>query len=1209
MAREKIPFVVNGVDALTKRLRAASGATVTLTLRSDDSPVAIYGTSVGGSPLSPCLVDDYGRIPGYAERPTGGTTKQVWVNVTGGVGVGIIDHRIEWDIPPDGVQVLAEKGQPDGYPPLDGAGKVPSTYLPASAMEWKGTWDASTNSPTLVDGTGNAGDTYRVSVAADRDLGGGTQAFKVGDLVIYNGSDWERNPDELGATLSEYERENDESVALLRMDGDDLDEAVRGIGGELWRPPIYSESFEQGVGNFNQFNIGDTTGNIHTNDTGWAGDGLRSLHVKAIGAAPGATQFTYQDPKIDLVPGKLYTLRTKMNVISKPTVGQTIWLNFYDDADVFGAQVVGWVVAGTGVQESEGADGEIVMCFTVASWVARLSLGIGNFASIGNGETCEFRIDSIEIREGAPQGFDFSPRAAVLREAYADKPDGLLADLPTFDSGQERFVENYFGAGVRNDLTAPRIIDGAVSDLVVAEDYAEIGYKWFEWGVLQHDVTKIGMRFRPSDFTTDNGGLVLLSLDDETPFSGYPAVDNAGIHFGVYTLGWSFTVVEDGLPSNLATPVGGYWIDENGDPMQLTPDQIYETAVIRDGDVAVILLPAKDASGSRIIVAQDPRIAQFSGRVAMFEGILKDPGLGAKMNAVEVWADDKPISVKSNAFFGDLDVALSGVEQIANKDTDTAMAANSDTRYPSQKAVKTYIDGRFGAVDAIELKGTTDASGNPNYPAADAGHLYRVSVAGRIGGGAGPKVQVGDTLLCLTDGSAAGTHAAVGANWNISQANIDGAVIGPAASTDNDVVTMDGASGVLVKDSGKAHSTDGTFGSNSDAKIPTEKAVKTYADTKQAALGYTAENAANKDTDGTLAANSDTKYPSQKAVKTYADQLIAAADAMVFKGVQDCSGNPNYPAANRGDTYRVSVAGRIGGVAGVVVEVGDVFLCLTDGTASGNQATVGANWSIAQTNIDGAVVGPVSAVSANLPTFNGVTGKIIQDSGVAISTDGAFASNSDAKTPTEKATVTYVATQAGLLIPKSLGTTKGDQIGFTGSGTPVRHAIGANDTFQIADSAQADGWKWAGLPTSVVDAIMPWNVVHPAIAVPDSNTNFGAPAQLYTQFWAGYRVSSGAVNDKIGWNFLLAAGTWEVTVFGRKSSGSGIWTVFVDTVSTTKTGDMYAASDADGSAITAATFVVAASGKHLVELRMDTKNVASAGYYLLLNGISLRRTA
>lgn len=97
------------------------------------------------------------------------------------------------------------------------------------------------------------------------------------------------------------------------------------------------------------------------------------------------------------------------------------------------------------------------------------------------------------------------------------------------------------------------------------------------------------------------------------------------------------------------------------------------------------------------------------------------------------------------------------------------------------------------------------------------------------------------------------------------------------------------------------------------------------------------EALANKDTDGTLTANSDTKYPSQKAVKTYADQLIAAADAMIFKGVVDCSANPNYPAADRGFTYRVSVAGKIGGASGPNVEAGDLLLCLTDGTASGTQ--------------------------------------------------------------------------------------------------------------------------------------------------------------------------------------------------------------------------------------------------------------------------------
>lgn len=162
------------------------------------------------------------------------------------------------------------------------------------------------------------------------------------------------------------------------------------------------------------------------------------------------------------------------------------------------------------------------------------------------------------------------------------------------------------------------------------------------------------------------------------------------------------------------------------------------------------------------------------------------------------------------------------------------------------------------------------------------------------------------------------------------------------------------------------------------------------------------------DTDVALAANSDTKIATQKAVKAYADGLLDANNAYQYKGGIDCSANPNYPAASAGHTYKVTVAGKIGGAGGVNVEAGDSITCLVDGSAAGNQATVGANWLITQTNIDGAVVGPAVSVSGNLVTFSGTTGKVVQDSAVAISIDGTLASNSDAKIPTEKAVRTYL---------------------------------------------------------------------------------------------------------------------------------------------------------------------------------------------------------
>ena len=55
-----------------------------------------------------------------------------------------------------------------------------------------------------------------------------------------------------------------------------------------------------------------------------------------------------------------------------------------------------------------------------------------------------------------------------------------------------------------------------------------------------------------------------------------------------------------------------------------------------------------------------------------------------------------------------------------------------------------------------------------------------------------------------------------------------GGVGGPGSSTDGSIATFDGTSGNAIEDSGKAFSIDGTFTANSDAKVPTEKAVKTY---------------------------------------------------------------------------------------------------------------------------------------------------------------------------------------------------------------------------------------------------------------------------------------------------------------------------------------------------------------------------------------------
>jgi hypothetical protein len=103
--------------------------------------------------------------------------------------------------------------------------------------------------------------------------------------------------------------------------------------------------------------------------------------------------------------------------------------------------------------------------------------------------------------------------------------------------------------------------------------------------------------------------------------------------------------------------------------------------------------------------------------------------------------------------------------------------APSSSLHPT---TKTYVD----TADALSLKGpsTLDCSTNPNYPASTAFDTIRVTVAGLIGGGSGPAVEVGDLVICHTT-SSAGNHATVGTNFIIVNTNVLAATTSVAGRT------------------------------------------------------------------------------------------------------------------------------------------------------------------------------------------------------------------------------------------------------------------------------------------------------------------------------------------------------------------------------------------------------------------------------------------
>lgn len=136
--------------------------------------------------------------------------------------------------------------------------------------------------------------------------------------------------------------------------------------------------------------------------------------------------------------------------------------------------------------------------------------------------------------------------------------------------------------------------------------------------------------------------------------------------------------------------------------------------------------------------------------------------------------DESKLDTSVNASLDLADTAvqpadLAPYELLANKSTSTSLGT-SDTLYPTQNAVKTYVDN--SVVGLLDDRGNYDASGNV-FPSSGGsgtagailkGDLWVINVAGTLGGSS---VEIWDQIRALVD-----TPWQTASNWAISQANI-----------------------------------------------------------------------------------------------------------------------------------------------------------------------------------------------------------------------------------------------------------------------------------------------------------------------------------------------------------------------------------------------------------------------------------------------------
>lgn len=279
---------------------------------------------------------------------------------------------------------------------------------------------------------------------------------------------------------------------------------------------------------------------------------------------------------------------------------------------------------------------------------------------------------------------------------------------------------------------------------------------------------------------------------------------------------------------------------------------------------------------------------------------------------VEIFEDTTDLTSAVDA----LETEVEGKADLAGATfTGTVMLA-ADPTQDLEAATKQYVDRLVAGINDFTV-GVVDSS--TPLPATDyeVGQTFRVAEAGTY---AGQECETGDLIIVIKD-YADGT--ASNADFLVVQANVDGAVTGPDASTDANIVVFDGTTGRKIKDSsvtlaslsdaiGKAHEHTNkaildTFTKNEtellgemDSKITA--ALGDYATTEDLAdyvlaETYATDKAANESRFGTIETNLNTKItetelnaaigdisPSE-TVKDYVDAAVQSGGADVSEAI------------------------------------------------------------------------------------------------------------------------------------------------------------------------------------------------------------------------------------------------------------------------------------------------------------------------------------
>ena len=411
--------------------------------------------------------------------------------------------------------------------------------------------------------------------------------------------------------------------------------------------------------------------------------------------------------------------------------------------------------------------------------------------------------------------------------------------------------------------------------------------------------------------TTDEFGMVNLVI-------------GTGVQIGGYASSFS-NILWNANPKNLkvdlsTTGICSYYTEISNQPFTAVPFALY--AVNSESAAALAALQATvaaNATATTTALALKEDAANKSTTTTLGTSNLLFP----TQNAVKTYVDSNITTVNANNTALQATVAANATattaalalkENAANKSTTTTLGT-SNVLFPTQNAVKTYVDSNITNVNSnnTALQATVAA----NATATTAALALKEDAANKS-----TTTTLGTSNVLFPTQNAVKTYV----DSNITTVNANNTALQATVAANATATTA----ALALKEDAANKSTTTTLGT-SNVLFPTQNAVKTYVDSQVASvtiadanattkgkiqlagdIGGTAavptvpglankENSANKSTTTTLG-NSDVLFPTQNAVKTYVDSQISSAT------IADAD------ATTKG---KIQLAGDLGGTAAV----------------------------------------------------------------------------------------------------------------------------------------------------------------------------------------------------------------------------------------------------------------------------------------------------